>query len=586
MVILGINSAYHEQAAALIVDGRLLAAAEEERFNGVKHGKYPRVDNADDLPWRAIQYCLRRASIKPSEVTLIGYSFDPWIRRQSRTRETDTKGWQIPGTFGTKEGEIAFYRSNLRARDALTTFMPRAAFRFLQHHLCHAASAFLVSPFQRSAILVADGIGELASTWAGVGDGHTIESLFEIRCPHSLGFLWEQMSEFLGFDRYEGPGKLMALGTSAGPVSLESGIDYREHMSRLLHQDIDGGFTINTNLLQYGRIGFKGLESLFGDRAFARKPSEKKTIAAALQLATEDVLCRLAIRLHHILNGDKRGVNDALCLAGGVALNCAANFVLTDRTPFKHIWIQPAAHDAGTALGAALVLWHMELGQRERIVFEDVYLGPDFSSDSCEAALLRAGLPYTRPSGLASRVASLVAAGHVVAWFNGRMEFGPRALGSRSIVADPQILRIRSRINEIIKEREIFRPFAPSVLACSAAEYFALTDRIEEKTNPADFMLISVPVKPDQALGIPAVVHRNDSTGHVTSRIQLVREEKNPAYTELLEQYRETAGIPLILNTSFNVHGPIVCSPYQACGTFLHSGLDAMALGPFLVTRA
>ena len=581
MVIIGVNSAYHESSAALLVDGVLLAAAEEERFNRIKHGKQSAVDNSDDLPWQAIQFCLEQGGLSWSDVDHIGYSFDPWARRNI--------AWHDPvkpqtGDFGTPEGEEAFFQSNLRARDLLLSRMVQAQFHFLSHHRSHAASAYLVSPFARAGVLVVDGIAESASTWAGVGDTQ-LHKHFEVEYPNSLGFLWEKVCEFLGFDRYDGPGKVMALGTVSDSRDAASLVDFAEAFREFVVLLPGGQFAVAADVLGYRGSDFAGLESLLGPREEAvRQPSRRSAIASALQSVTEDVMAHLANELWRRANPAGMDEISDLCLAGGVALNCVANRRLLERSPWKRVWIQPAANDAGTSLGAALLVWSEVLGHTARPLMTDVYLGPSFTAVQCETALRRAGLAFRRPANLPKEIASLVADGKVAGWFQDRMEFSPRALGNRSILADPRCPETRSILNRKIKERECFRPFAPSVLENDAKPWFALSGN-GIQSDPDEFMLMAAPVCAGGSNTFPAVVHCNQETGEATARVHVVRPGRNPLYEEYLDYCRDTMGSGVSLNTSFNVGEPIVCRPEDACGTFLRSGLDAMALGPYLVSR-
>ena len=586
MIIIGINSSYHESSAAVVIDGQLVAAAEEERFNRVKHGKLAQVDNADILPWQALAFCLKTAGIRREDINHITYSFDPWVRWKHLRPDVYTTKIRA-GDFGTPEGEAAFLRSNLRAKEQLHAYMPYARFHFLSHHLCHAASAFFVSPFREAGILVVDGIAEVASTWAGCGSQQTIENLFEVEYPHSLGFLWEKMCEFLGFDRYDGPGMVMALATTARPRSEHTGIDYRERFQTFVQSLQDGGFCIDPHVLRYRLQDYSGLKTRLGlEPSRHDSPIERAAIAAGLQAVTEDILVHIATHLYRRINTGRDHKITDLCLAGGVALNCVANTEILKRTPWKRIWVQPAAHDAGTALGAALVLWNLELGHRERIEFPDAYWGPEFSEAEYEMALQRAALPFKRPHSLAKKVAALLDEGRIVAWFQGRMEFGPRALGNRSIVADLRRVAMRTILNHKVKDREEFRPFAPSVLESHAARYFDVPFlQTGGETTPCHFMLATVPVKTEAVSSLPAVIQENQSQGQCSSRIHVVSDNVNPAYQELLEEFCTRSGYAAVLNTSFNISEPIVCSPEQAVATFQQSSLDALVLGPYLVER-
>jgi carbamoyltransferase len=585
MFVLGVNSAYHEPAAALLEDGRLVSAAEEERFNRVRHGKRARVDNADDLPWQSIVFCLEQASVQFSDVDFIAYSFDPWARRRRVRLDTLHDGGS--DGFGTEAGEEEFLRSNLRAREGLRSRMPQARFEFYPHHLCHAASAFFPSPFSQAGILIVDGIGESASAWTGYGVETALRSLTEVEYPHSLGFLWEKTCEWLGYDRYDGPGKVMALGSSSATVSSASGVDYAERFASFVRPTSQGCFEVDPAVLQYRQAGYAGLENAVGPRHGVNgRISETAAIAAALQQSTERILLHMAGDLYDRINCGRSAPVTALCMAGGVALNCVANQRVLANSPWEHVWVQPAAHDAGTALGAALLAWHSELGNGSRTSLRDIFLGPSFDVPDYERALIQAGLRYSRMQDLPRRASELIARGKTVGWFQGRMEFGPRALGNRSILADPRKPEMRTRLNRDIKMRESFRPFAPSVLAEEAAQRFTLASTLPGRgADATEYMLLAVPVAPGYEGVTPAVEHTNLATGETLSRVHAVRAGVNPLYEALLSELKVTIGAPMVLNTSFNVSEPIVCTPSQACATFLRSTLDALALGPFLVTR-
>jgi carbamoyltransferase len=584
MIILGINSAYHEPSAALLVDGQIMAAAEEERFSRVKHGKRALPGNSDELPWRAIDFCLQRAQLQYGDVQAVGYSLDPWVRRRKQWNDREPVA---PGDFGTREGEEAFFLGQLRARQRLLERMPGAKFQFFAHHLCHAASSFYTSPHTEAAILVVDGIGESASSWAGVGSHNQIEPVFSVEYPHSLGFLWEKTSEFLGFDRYDGPGKVMALGTLRSPVSSHSGVDYRERFASFVTTCPGGRFEIDPEVLRYRSPGFAGLERLFGPRRdIVGNDDERMALAAGLQQTTEDVLVHLASELWNRINTDRQIKTDVLCLAGGVSLNCVANTQVARRSPWKQLWIQPAAHDAGTALGAALLLWHQVFGRSQRAAQRDAFLGPDYSDAENRTALLSAGLRYRTARNLPKEVARMVADGRVVGWFQGRMEFGPRALGNRSILADPRRREVRSILNNRIKDREGFRPFAPSILAHQASQFFATPANGTDSLVPLEYMLLAVQARASGKGALAGVTHTNEITGIASARVHSVVPGCNPRYEELLAACQEELGVSAVLNTSFNVTEPIVCTPNDACKTFANSGLDALVLGSYIVEKS
>ncbi|RCK80817.1 MAG: carbamoyl transferase [Candidatus Ozemobacter sibiricus] len=572
--ILGINAAYHESAVCLLRDGVILNAVEEERFNRIKHAKHARVDNADELPEQALEWSLRAAGLTPDQIDHIGFSFDPEERLRCN-RNLGEKGIP-PGDYGTPEGEETFHRSVYNAAAKLRQRFPKAQFHFLRHHLCHAASTFYPSRHERAAVLAIDGIGEFTTTWMGIGDGHTLKPIHEISYPHSLGFVWEKMSEHLGFDVYGGPGKVMGYACLTDPVGEASGIDYAERFRRII-QLTDTGFTVDNSVMRFRTRDFSGLEPLFGPR----RPSivdryEEASIAAGLQTVTEEVFIHLARLLYR-----KTGM-EALCLAGGVALNCVANARLLRETPFRALHVMPAANDAGTAVGAACLLWCQVLGNRTRPRLDHAYLGPEYSETEIKAALDQAGLAATRPDDLPREVARLVYDGKIVAWFQGRLEFGPRALGHRSILGDPSRFDMRSRLNHKVKERESFRPFAPSVLPEDIGRHL----QTPADLDAAEYMLLALPVVERRDIQrIPAVIQENGTTGHATARPHVVRPAVNPLYHRLLQEMKAISGLGMILNTSFNISEPIVATPEHAINCFQRSKMDALAIGPFLVKR-
>jgi carbamoyltransferase len=581
--ILGVNSAYHESSACLIHEGRIIAAVEEERFNRVKHAKHSRVDNAHHLPWQSIEFCLRQAGITPDEVAHVGYSLDPEARR-GLNRELPDSGRMVAGDFGAPDGEETFYQSNLEARRLLLERFTRAQFHFIEHHLCHAASAYVVSPFDDAAILTIDGIGEFHSTWLGYGHEGKIEPICRIPYPHSLGFLWEKMSELLGFDSYSGPGKMMGYGCITDPLGELSGKDHLSTMREILRLNADGSFWIDNDVMRFRTRDFSELERRFGPR---RKTVvdryEDASIAAALQLLTEEAILNLARGAYRLVQDRlPRGaeMTDALCMAGGVSLNCVANDRILRETPFSRLWVQPAANDAGTAVGAAAYLHCQVLDLPGRPWMEHGFTGPAYDDAALADALDREGLPATRCSNIAAEVARRLEQGQVVAWFQGALELGPRALGHRSILADPTRFDMRSRINAQVKMRESFRPFAPSVMESAVEVLFDLP----EGAFCADYMLTACPLKDDRvAQMIPAVVQENGSLHRSTARLHRVSERTDPLYHAVIEEMRRYTGVGAILNTSFNISEPIVATPEQAIRTFCTSGMDAMAIGPYLV---
>jgi carbamoyltransferase len=578
-IILGVNSAYHEPAACLMIDGEIVAMAEEERFNRVRHGKQALIDNSDQLPEHAMTWCLEKGGVTWSDITAIGYSLDPEARFAANRNRTSSRE-VTPGSWGTEEGEQVFYRHNLKAREKLASRAAQADFYFLSHHLCHAASAFLVSPFEQAGVLVVDGIGEYGSTWLGLGDGGELDELETVLFPHSIGFVWEKMSGFLGLDIYSGPGKVMGYACITDPEGELSGSDHLSTMKEIFQPLAGGTFFVDDDVFRLGTGDFSGLEHRFGPRRNQLVDRyEDASIAAALQEVTSDVMVHLANHLFTTINNGKKQPVTDLCLAGGVALNCVANYELAERTPFERIWIQPAANDAGTALGAAVQL-DTRLGASTRPRMDHAYLGPGYTTGEVESALDRHHLHVLRPDNLACEVARRIERGEIIAWFQGRQEVGPRALGNRSIVCDPSRFDTRTRINLRVKYRESFRPFAPSVLPEALDRFF----QTPAEMLSTRYMLFALPLQEHkQVQVIPAVVQENGSTGRATSRIHLVEEEHNPLYWQLIEEFKSLTGLPLVLNTSFNIREPIVTTPDQAIATFQRSSMDALAIGPFLV---
>jgi len=577
--ILGVNTAYHESSACLLRDGEIVAMAEEERFNRIRYGKHSRVDNPDDLPEQAMAWCLKQGGIGWKDLAAIAYSLDPEQRRRQNVNLPDAKRMK-PGDWGTAEGEETYYRHSLMARDKLVARAPQAGFHFLPHHLCHAASAFLPSPFEEAAVLVIDGIGEFNSTWLGLGRGNRLTELESVGYPHSLGFVWERMSEFLGFDVYSGPGKVMGYACITDPIGELTNADFLVRMKTILHEESGGSFFVDNEAFRFRTDDFSGLERFFGPRRTSVVDRyEDASVAAALQVVTQDVVVHLAKHLYALVNADRKEPIVNLCLAGGVALNCVANYEIAARTPFEHTWVQPMANDAGTALGAAALV-HLQQGGKTRPRMTHAFWGPGYNTDELHAALEARGLIFSKPDNVAAEVATRIERGQIVAWFQGRQEVGPRALGHRSILTDPSRFDARNRLNVRVKYRESFRPFAPSVLPGGMAKYFELPAEMISTR----YMLFAVPLRePRMKQMIPSVIQENGSTGRAGARVHEVQPEVDPLYAELITEFEQKTSLPLVLNTSFNVGEPIVTTPDQALDTFLKSSMDALALGPFLV---
>ena len=580
MYTLGINAAYHDPAAGLVADGRVIAAAEEERFTHVKHGKRPVPFSTYELPFYAIDYCLREAGISLADVDHIAYSYDPFLLLGRYGNEAMITLPLEPSAYPTPpEWEAAwdplFLSSIVNAPRHLVDGVPihlQARFRgskgspsaakndyrwhFVEHHIAHAASAFLASPFQHAAVLTLDGRGEKATTGYGIGDGNQLHWIAQVNVPHSLGLLYEDVTSYLGFLRSSDEYKVMALASFGRPSYLS---DFRE----IIRLEEDGQYTIAP----------LRLEERFGPARMKGGPLEQRhyDVAHSLQVALEETVLELARWLH------AKTSMENLCMAGGVALNCVMNARVRDKGPFSHVWVQPAAGDAGTAPGAALWIDAQERGKvgdnERRYCMDHAFLGPAYTDDEIEQFLQWAKLPYRRLTAVADEVADLLMQDKVIGWFQGRMEFGPRALGTRSILASPLHASMQARLNEI-KDREDFRPVAPVVLEEEAREWFANAD-----VSP--FMLFVYDVLPDKADLIPAVRHVDG-----TARIQTINRQQNRPYYELIRAFQVRTGVPVLVNTSFNTRGePIVCSPRDALECFWTSPLDALVIGSFLVEK-
>ncbi len=564
MHVLGTSFYYHDAAAVLISDGRLVAAAEEERFSRRKHDS--------GFPENAIRYCLEAGGIEPKDLDAVAFYEKPLVKFD-RILQMSLATWPrgirtfvraMPVWIGSR------LNPGKRLLDALPGF-EKEIFH-VPHHLSHAASAFLVSPFEKAAILVADGVGEWATTSVGHGEGSAVTLEKEIRFPHSLGLLYSAITAYLGFRVNDAEWKVMGLAPYGKPV-------YLEQLRTLVHVDPDGSFQLNMKYFDHHwshkRIANEKLARLLGRPQ--RKTEEPLTefhndVARSVQALIEEIL--LAIGRH------LRSLHDTenLCLAGGVALNSVANRRLLKEAGFRNIFIQPAAGDAGGALGCGMFAANALLGEPRRFVMERADWGPSFTDDAIERELVRLGVPYERlpDTELVERTARLVLDNHVVGWFQGRMEFGPRALGCRSILGNAMNPEMKDILNAKIKFRESFRPFAPSVPLESAADYFEM-----DGIDASPFMLLVIPVRDGKKAVIPAVTHA-DGTG----RVQTLTEAANGRFYRLARRVGEISGVPVIVNTSFNIRGePIVCTPADAVRCFEKTGMDALVLGNCLLNR-
>lgn len=591
--ILGISAYYHDAAAALVADGKIIAAAQEERFTRKKHDAR--------FPEQAIRYCLESAGIQLSDIETIVF-YDKPLLKFERLLETyiGTAPSGIRSFFAAMPvwlKEKLYLKQTLRSELCALGACKKSELPqllFSEHHRSHAASAFYPSPFEKAAVLCLDGVGEWATSSVWQGDGKNLEPLWEIRFPHSLGLLYSAFTYFCGFKVNSGEYKLMGLAPYGMPKYADL---IREH---LIDIKDDGSFRLDQRYFDYStglRMTNRRFARLFGGPE--RSPESELTqremdLAASVQVVTEEVVLKLANAIHQETG------NKHLCLAGGVALNCVANGRLLREGPFDEIWIQPAAGDAGGALGAALVGWHKYFDKPRQAQRPDAmqgsYLGPSFSHSQIKAELDAAGAVYQEleDSVLFPAVASTLASEEVVGWFQGRMEFGPRALGGRSIIGDPRSRKMQSVMNLKIKYRESFRPFAPSVLAEKVDQYFELD-------TPSPYMLIVAPVvdgrriqmtEEQQSLfgieklnvprsELPAITHIDYS-----ARIQTVSSETNPRYHALISQFESLTGCPVLVNTSFNVRGePIVGTPTDAYRCFMRTEMDALVIENFLLRK-
>jgi len=554
--ILGINAVFHDSSAALLVDGKLVVAVEEERFNRIKYGKLPHVDNPHQLPERAIRFCLKHAGLTAGDIDHVAYSFDPRLRRTRFNPEW----WMDPRfeeVFLLRLGQVQGAFEELLGRSL------RKQFHFVPHHLAHAASAYYPSGFDRVAILVIDGIGEAAGTSLWKGVGAKIQPVETFDYPHTLGFVWEVICDYLGFSTYDAS-KLMGLAAYGNPEV------FRRAFQEIIQVGKDE-YAVDPEAIGFQSAKEPRIESLLGpprDIGTELLP-QHADIAAALQEATTEAVLAMVRRL-------KRKVPfDHLCFAGGVALNCVTNDLIRQSGEFSDLFIPSAPHDAGTAMGAAYVVHAARQKSSPERGNSTPYLGPAFDRREILAAVKAAGLTARRSKSPARDAADMVADGKIVAWFQGRMEFGPRALGNRSLLADPRRPDMRNILNRMVKHREDFRPFAPSVLAERADEWF----EVGAHTTSHEFMLFACAVKPELRHRIPAVLHKDGS-----ARVQLVRRESNPRFHELISCFFEKTGVPLVVNTSLNDSEPIVCTPTDAIVTFRKSGIDALFMDDVYLT--
>lgn len=605
MYILGINSVYHESSACLLKDGQVVAAVEEERLNRIKHAKKALYTNPHELPYRAISYCLQKAGIKLKDVSHIGYSFSPDERLSGNISLYDNDTPEC--RFRRNMEEIIFYtllqttESQLTADgaenvhpkliksigllDDISEMRRHSEFHFIGHHVCHAYSAFAPSGFENAAILTIDGIGEKSATWMGDGRGDEIFHIKSLDYPDSLGFLFERITEYLGFQKNSDEYKVAGLA-AYGQQDPAKNRFYKLMKDNIIELLPDGEYRINNGVMQFRQpLRQSGLVRLFGE---ARKYNSQLElngrfvdIAAALQMVLDETVLHCARYLH----AQTRANN--LVYAGGVALNCATNMELYRQSPFTSIFIQPAANDAGTAMGAALYVHHRILKNKTKFRMTHVYFGPEYDSGTIENELKKKKLAYYPSDDIASDTAKFLIENKVVAWFQGGLEWGPRALGSRSIIGNPADPEMKNRLNEI-KGRESFRPLSPSVLEDFQGDWFE-----EDFFSP--YMLFAFKSKTDQVAGkkrhewICSALHVDG-----TARLQTVAEKENPLYYRMIKMFAKLTesglgipgGIPMVINTSFNTQGlPIVATLDDALRCFYTEPIDVLVAGKFIVCK-
>ncbi|GAC1622687.1 MAG: carbamoyltransferase [Candidatus Acidiferrum sp.] len=581
MNILGINAYHGNASAAIVCDGRLIAAVEEERFNRVKY--------AAGFPAAAIRYCLQEAGLTVRDIDHVAVPRNPYARLATKL----FYAVRMPSFARDRARVMSKFTGIPEALASAFDTDPgiiKAKFHRIEHHQAHLASSFFVSPFEEAALLSADGLGDFASTMWGSAKGHRMQIDGAIAFPHSLGLFYTAVTQYLGFLKFGDEYKVMGLAAYGEPDHMDAlrdivrtGANGREPNFRLglkyfthHRSGPDMSWADASKTPKQGRLYSEEMGRLLGP---ARGPEESLgqrhyNLAASLQARLEEVYLGMLKKL-----AERTGLK-AVCLAGGVAFNCVANGKIFDETPFEHVYVHPAAGDAGLSVGAAYHVWHQTLAKPRSFVMENAYWGPGFSNSE-----IRAAIDATSVSGggctvaelpedeLVRRTAEIIAEGKILGWFQGRAEWGPRALGNRSIVADPRRPEMKEILNRRIKHREIFRPFAPSILAERTAEWF-------EKSHPSPFMTLAYSVRPEMRDKIPAPTHI-DGTG----RLQTVTRDANPRFHALISAFEAQTGVPVVLNTSFNDNEPIVCRPQEALDCFLRTRMDAVVLGNYLITR-
>lgn len=567
MYILGISCYYHDSAAVLLKDGELIAGAEEERFSRKKHDS--------SFPKLAIEFCLRKANITSQELDYVVFYEKPFLKFERLFLNTLSYAPKTQTFFKESMKEWFFDKLWIKSHILSELHIDAKKLLFCEHHLSHMASSYLCSPFKKAALLSIDGVGEWTTTSWGTGNGNKMQINEEIRFPNSIGLLYSAFTVFCGYEANEGEYKLMGLAPYGKPK-------YVDKIYKVFNFGNDGSFTLNFDYFSYHydirSIYTKKFEELFGKKN--NKPDEIITyyadIAASIQQVVEDYLVELTKYIH------KKTKLDALCYAGGVALNSKANWQILKRSGFKELFIQPAAGDSGGALGAALWVHNSVLGNKKRFVLQHAYYGDSQTKERTKNFLDEENIKYKtvkNEDSLIEQIASKMSQGKVIGWVQDEFEWGPRALGHRSILADPRSLKMKDTVNSKIKFREAFRPFAPATTFEDAEQYFSINGK--KSHQPFNFMLYVVPVKKDKRDSLGAITHVDG-----TARPQFVKKEVNPLYHKLIESFGEKTGVSVILNTSFNLKGePIVNTAKEAIKTFNRSGIDTLVINNFIISK-
>ncbi len=564
MIILGISAFFHDSSASIIKDGKLIAAAEEERFTRKKHDF--------GFPFKAIEYCLKEVGIKIEQVDYVAFYEKPLLKFDRIITQFISS---FPKGFPAFNKTMpSWLNEKLRIRGIIKKKLKfRGKVYFIEHHLAHAASSYLVSPFNEAVILTLDGVGEWASATYGYAKGNEIKLEKEIKFPHSLGLLYSAVTGYLGMSVNNSEYKIMGLSAYGKPK-------YVDKFKKLMDVKEDGSFSLNMDYFVYHYKMSMPSKKFIEEFGPARGKNDAmverhQDIAASLQKFTEEVIFKILKNLHNKYKIDN------LCMAGGVALNSLANGKILKKTPFKNLYIQPAAGDGGTSLGAAFYVYNSLLENKRDYIMKDAYLGPGYSDEEIEKFLIDNEIKYSKFKNdyeLVKKTASLIYNNNVVGWLQGRMEFGPRALGSRSILSNPCNIKMQKILNLKVKHRESYRPFAPVICVEDAKTYFECDKEIPLTT---DFMLMVYPIKEKYHKIIPAVTHVDGS-----GRLQTIRRGQNERYYDLIKEFGKLSGIPILINTSFNIRGePIVCTPYDSYRCMMGTGIDYLVIGNYLIKR-